>query len=154
MKSRSRNIVLLCSAAAAGLLFGTPAAHAQTASVETDTASGEVQPEDDGEIVVTAQQREQRLVDVPVPVTQLSGELLDTFRIQGMGELSLYTPGLLIQEQSVQRSGFNLRGLTQDDSSPVSEPSISIFVDGIDNSRQAGAISELLESAFRRGLAP
>lgn len=145
MKSLSRNTVLLCSAAAAGLLFGTPAAHAQTASVESDTPSGEVQPEDDGEIVVTAQQREQRLVDVPVPVTQLSGELLDTFRIQGMGELSLYTPGLLIQEQSVQRSGFNLRGLTQDDSSPVSEPSISIFVDGIDNSRQAGAISELLD---------
>ena len=76
MKSRSRNIVLLRSAAAVGLLFSAAAAHAQTAAAESETPSGEVHPEDDGEIVVTAQQREQRLVDVPVPVTQLSGALL------------------------------------------------------------------------------
>lgn len=141
MNANSRRIALLCGAAITVLLSN--AAHAETTAVDAvDAIPG---AESSGEIVVTAQQREQRLVDVPVPVTQLSGELLDTFKIQGMGELSLYTPGLLVQEQSVQRSGFNLRGLTQDDSSPVSEPAISIFVDGIDNSRQGGAISELLD---------
>jgi iron complex outermembrane receptor protein len=99
------------------------------------------------EIVVTAQRREQRLLDVPVAVTSLSGEILDRFKIEGFGDLSLYTPGLLVQEQSVQRSGYNLRGLTQDDSSPVAEPSISIFVDGVDNSRQQGSITELIDIA-------
>ncbi|WP_169795040.1 TonB-dependent receptor [Novosphingobium barchaimii] len=118
-------------------------ADAATAAGDGAVSAAEAQ----GEIVVTAQQREQRLVDVPVPVTALSGKLLETFKIQGMGELSLYTPGLLVQEQSVQRSGFNLRGITADDSSPVSEPTISVFVDGIDNSRQGGAISELLDVA-------
>lgn len=150
MKPLPSQTALLHGVAVAGLLFGATHAYAQTVPSPVAPSGDEQtgspphdQREDD--IVVTAQQREQRLVDVPVPVTQMSGELLDTFKVQGMGELSLYTPGLLVQEQSVQRSGFNLRGLTQDDSSPVSEPSISIFVDGIDNSRQAGAISELLD---------
>lgn len=143
MKPFSKQSALLCGAAAAGLLFSAGPVHAQ-ASPPADALSPQETVEN-GDIVVTAQQREQRLVDVPVPVTQISGELLDAFKIQGMGELSLYTPGLLIQEQSVQRSGFNLRGITADDSSPVSEPTISIFVDGIDNSRQAGAVSELLD---------
>jgi len=139
----TRHGIGLRGAALAGLLFG-----ATTAQAGEDAPANAVAPatgETAEEIVVTAQQREQRLVDVPVPVTPISGQLLDTFKIQGMGDLSLYTPGLLVQEQSVQRSGFNLRGLTQDDSSPVSEPTISIFTDGIDNSRQAGAISELLD---------
>lgn len=144
---------LLSGVAATVLLFAHTAANAaeseavpaDAASLPADQAGGT--DEQQGDIVVTAQQREQRLVDVPVPVTALSGEILDTFKIQGMGELSLYTPGLLVQEQSVQRSGFNLRGITADDSSPVSEPTISVFVDGIDNSRQGGAISELLDVA-------
>jgi iron complex outermembrane recepter protein len=134
--------------ALAVLSFATAAAAEEVPmSVPAEASADQIgnAAEQQGEIVVTAQQREQRLVDVPLPVTALSGKILDTFRIQGMGELSLYTPGLLVQEQSVQRSGFNLRGITADDSSPVSEPTISVFVDGIDNSRQGGAISELLD---------
>ena len=144
MKPIFDRFALFRSVALAALMFSASHANAQGMA---SAADGQAAPglSDGEDIVVTAQQREQRLVDVPVPVTQMSGELLDTFKIQGMGELSLYTPGLLVQEQSVQRSGFNLRGLTQDDSSPVSEPAISIFVDGIDNSRQGGAISELLD---------
>lgn len=125
-------------AIALGMSLVVPAAHAQDAKTE---ASGS----DVSAIIVTAQQREQKLQDVPVPVTSLSGQILETFKIQGFGDLSLYTPGLLVQEQSVQRSGYNLRGLTQDDSSPVAEPVISIFVDGIDTSRQQGSITELID---------
>jgi iron complex outermembrane recepter protein len=146
MQPTAGKTALLYSVAIAGLLFGSAPIRAEAAAAPAAAEDDNVAARE-GDIVVTAQQREQRLVDVPVPVTALSNELLEAFKIQGMGELSLYTPGLLVQEQSVQRSGFNLRGLTQDDSSPVSEPTISIFTDGIDNSRQAGAISELLDIA-------
>jgi iron complex outermembrane receptor protein len=139
-------VLLLGAASDASAADAAAAAPAAAEAAPAADPSATV-PEEQGDIVVTAQQREQRLVDVPVPVTALSGKVLDTFKIQGMGELSLYTPGLLVQEQSVQRSGFNLRGITADDSSPVSEPTISVFVDGIDNSRQGGAISELLDVA-------
>lgn len=143
--TRSSKHALMGSAAMVVLLFGAASAMATTTTTADTADTADTTPAQPGDIVVTAQQREQRVVDVPVPVTVLSGKLLDTFRIQGMGELSLYTPGLLVQEQSVQRSGFNMRGITQDDSSPVAEPAISVFVDGIDNSRQGGAISELLD---------
>ncbi|RZF61102.1 TonB-dependent receptor [Sphingomonas populi] len=149
MKTRA-SFLLLCGAAAPVLVFAPTAFAADAAPPAMVTPAVDAVPataaeDQSGDIVVTAQQRRQRLIDAPVPVTVLSGETLKAFRIQGLGELSLYTPGLLVQEQSVQRSGFNLRGITQDDSSPVSEPTISIFVDGIDNSRQGGAISELLD---------
>lgn len=127
---------LTALALGAGLIAS--AAHAEDAAVDPT-------PVDVSAIIVTAQQREQKLQDVPVPVTSLSGQILETFKVEGFGDLSLYTPGLLVQEQSVQRSGYNLRGLTQDDSSPVAEPVISIFVDGIDTSRQQGSITELID---------
>ncbi|WP_374571986.1 TonB-dependent receptor [Phenylobacterium sp.] len=132
----------LCAGVSAFALGLTAGQACASEAAATDAADASVE-----ELVVTAQQREQKLIDVPVPVTSLSGEVLDRFKIQGLGDLSLYTPGLLVQEQSVQRSGYNLRGLTQDDSSPVAEPVISIFVDGVDNSRQQGSISELIDIA-------
>lgn len=147
MSNVAKKNLLLSSVAMTVLLYPSSGQAQASAGPSLTELSGLGPSESDTghDIVVTAQQREQRLVDVPLPVTALSGKVLDTYRIQGMGELSLYTPGLLVQEQSVQRSGFNLRGITQDDASPVTEPTISIFVDGVDNSRVGGAISELLD---------
>ena len=41
------------------------------------------------EVVVTAQKREQRLIDVPISITALSGETLRDRGIQTVSDLSL-----------------------------------------------------------------
>jgi outer membrane receptor protein involved in Fe transport len=96
-------------------------------------------------ITVTTQRREQDIVDVPVSVSAFDAETLKKFDIQGHNQLAYFTPGLIVQEQSPQRSGYVLRGITAEVTDAFAEPQISIFTDGIDNSRQSGSILEFVD---------
>ena len=97
------------------------------------------------QIVVTTQQREQAIMDVPLSVTAFGENQLQTFDIQGQSQLAFYTPGLIVQEQSTQRTGYSFRGVTTEVVSAFEEPQITIFVDGVDNSRQYGSILEMVD---------
>ena len=68
---------------------------AGTAPAEEDGGgdSGERQIE---EIVVTAQKRSQKLIDVPLSVQVHSAETLENAVIQDVADLSLITPGVTI----------------------------------------------------------
>ena len=57
-------------------------------------------------VVVTAQKREQRELDVPITITTFSGGALEEIGIEEFDELSTYVPGLVVQEQSVNNPGF------------------------------------------------
>jgi len=94
-------------------------------------------------IVVTAQKREQRSLDVPLTVTAYAGEFLEQVGIEEFNELSDYVPGLVVQEQSVNNPGFVIRGITSDSGSAQIAPRVSIFQDGVDISRSRGSIVEL-----------
>src|SRR5262249_35569509 len=64
------------------------------------------------EIVVTAQKREQRLIEVPMSVTALSGEKLDVQGIHDIRDLQFAVPGLSILDLGA--SGYRnifLRGV-------------------------------------------
>ncbi len=80
---------LLCGAALAPVLLASlaTAAHAQ----EDATADRSVE-----EIVVTAQKREQRLQDVPIVVTSVSGQLMRDAGVRDIRELTVLTPGLTV----------------------------------------------------------
>ena len=100
---------------------------------------------EDDVIVVTAQRREQAVLDVPIAVTAFDAEAIRDLDIQGHSQLSYLTPGLLVQEQSPQRAGYMMRGLTAEVTDAFSEPQISIYNDGIDTSRQSGSILEFVD---------
>ena len=71
MKSPKASIIrtgLLASIAASGLAFAAPVM-AQDESTITDEGEG-------GEIIVTARRREESLLDVPISVTAISGDVL------------------------------------------------------------------------------
>ena len=69
------------------------------------------------EIIVTAQKRDQKLVDVPLTVTAWSGEQMQRLGVSQFNELSAFVPGLNIQEQSANNPGFVIRGITSDSGS-------------------------------------
>ncbi|QIB65902.1 TonB-dependent receptor plug domain-containing protein [Kineobactrum salinum] len=81
------------------------------------------------EIVVTAQKREQRLLDVPVSVTVLSGENLYDMRLQEPVDLARHTPGLTIT--GPQGTIFSIRGVGLNDFSPNNNPSTSVYIDQV-----------------------
>ena len=84
------------------------------------------------DIVVTAQRREERLQDVPVSVTALSGEALQSQRILNASDLASVTPNL----QSVSTVGsstpiFALRGISMSDYSLNQASPVATYFDEV-----------------------
>ena len=126
--------LLLAAAGSSAMLIAAGAANAQ------DTASTEVE-----EIVVTAQKREQASVDVPLSLTAYSGERLRDLGIQDFADLSKFTPGFEVQDQSPNNPGYVMRGITSDSTDAFSEPRVSVFQDGVSISKAQGSYVELFD---------
>ena len=91
-------------------------------------------------ITVTAQKREQQMIDVPISISAYSGDFLKTLGITHMEDLSRYVPGVQVQVQSPNTPGIAIRGITSDDTSPNTPGRVSVFQDGVDISRAVGSI--------------
>lgn len=97
------------------------------------------------EVIVTAQHREQKLIDVPITITALTGAQLKAQGIQDLHDLSLHTPGFYVQNQSVNDPGIVMRGVTTDSTDPTNEPRVSIYQDGVYISQVPAAAIELFD---------
>ncbi len=127
-----RALALLASSSLAIL----PAA-AQTADAG-DATFGE-------DIIVTAQKREQNILDVPVTVTAWGGETLKRIGVTQLNELSAFVPGLNIQEQSANNPGFVIRGITSDSGSAQEAARVTVYYNGVDVSRSRGSYFDLFD---------
>lgn len=99
--------------------------------------------EDD--IVVTAQKRTQLVRDVPIAITGVSGDLIETANVTEFERLTRFTPGLLVQQQTDSSASFVVRGIEAGNAGAVSEPSISFFLNEVDTSRSRGLAKELFD---------
>lgn len=97
------------------------------------------------EVIVTAQKREQAAVDVPMSLTAYSGDRLESLGVEDFNDLSLFTPGLEVQDQSPNNPGFVVRGITSDDTSSFAEARVSVFQDGVSISKAQGSYVELFD---------
>ncbi|SEN47713.1 Outer membrane receptor proteins, mostly Fe transport [Sphingomonas gellani] len=131
---------LSCAVGAALLACTSTAALAQSSSVPASDA-----PEND--IVVTAQKREQKVADVPVTVTAVTGTRMADIGINSLSEVALFVPGLRIQEQSANNPGFVIRGITSDSGSAQQGARVTLYYNGIDISRSRGAYQDLFDVA-------
>ena len=132
MKSR---LFPTCSTLALALAAVSPA-FAQQGVDGTETVE---------EIIVTAQKRDQRIVDVPVNVTAWSGDTLQRIGVTQMNELSAFVPGLNIQEQSANNPGFVIRGITSDSGSAQEAARVTVYYNGVDVSRSRGSYFDLFD---------
>jgi iron complex outermembrane receptor protein len=66
------------------------------------------------EIVVTAQKRAERLQDVPIAISALTGETMERLGITNIEDLSQHVPSLTYTELSPGQYSIALRGITQD----------------------------------------
>lgn len=121
--------IIMCGVSAPAL--------AQQAPAETDAA--------DGEIVVTAQKVEQRVIDVPITISATTGKRLRELGVSDLDELSSYIPGLNIQEQSANNPGVVIRGITSDSGSAQEAPRVTLYYNGVDISRSRGSYQDLYD---------
>jgi len=87
-----------------------------------------------GDIVVTAQRRSERLLDVPVAVTALSGDALQKLGAQNVSKVELATPGFTWGSQGSD-SFPAIRGVRTSLVSAQTDPVIGFYLDGIYQSR-------------------
>jgi outer membrane receptor protein involved in Fe transport len=143
------NKMILLAGGALALTLSAPA-RAQdpqpgSTNVPPAEAAAESSPDESETIVVTAQLREQRQVDVPFALTAYSGKFLDQQGIQEFEDLARFTPGLSVQNQSPNNPAVSIRGITTDSGDAFFEPRVSIYQDGVSISKPRGAYVELFD---------
>jgi iron complex outermembrane recepter protein len=96
-----------------------------------------------GEIVVTAQKREERLQDVPIPVDAFTGNALQTARVETTQDLKFLVPSLQYTNAAAYATPY-LRGIGTDVTQPNSDPSVATYIDGAFVASNLGTIMNLL----------
>ncbi|PAX07027.1 TonB-dependent receptor [Sphingomonas lenta] len=137
---------LLAGAAlfAAAPAFAQAAGDQQQSGATTDPV--EQASTNPADIVVTAQRREERLQDVPLAVTVVSGEALAAANVNTIENAQYLVPTLNFRKSgtSINQSLF-LRGVGTSTFSIAGEPSVSSVVDGVVFSRAGEAFSDLVD---------
>ena len=109
--------------AAAGVAYlpGTAAAQSPPAPTADEATVDEV--------VVTAQRREQRLQDVGISVTALSGDTLTNLNITTATDIVRAVPSLKMNAYSSSQVVFNIRGVAQNSYGDEQEPPVAVYQD-------------------------
>ena len=100
------------------------------------------------EIVVTAQKRSERLQDVPVAVSVLSGQSLEQAARPSIESAAQMVPSLnFLKSGTTLNQTIFLRGVGTATFSIAGEPSVSTVVDGVVYARSGEAFSDLVDIA-------
>lgn len=106
------------------------AAQVAAADASAQTAPAASAPQDSGEIIVTAQKRSERLLEVPMSVSAISGEQLVKSGITSTLSLQQTTPGLV-----TVNTGFGfvpvVRGIASSGTSPGDATNVAIYLDDV-----------------------
>jgi iron complex outermembrane recepter protein len=113
------------------------ASQPQNNAAVDDTSAGE-QGGGIGDIVVTAQRREENLQTVPLAITAISGDTLKNRGVVDMSRLNEFVPGFSFgQTGSDVRPA--MRGVRTANNGVTGDPTIGYFIDGIYQSRTSQA---------------
>jgi iron complex outermembrane receptor protein len=100
-----------------------------------------------GEIVVTARRREERLVDVPIAVTAISGEELTRRGALDLTDVAQSVPNVTLEASRATNSTLSafIRGIGQQD--PVSgfEQGVGIYLDDVYLNRPQAAVLDIYD---------
>lgn len=102
------------------------------------------------EIVVTARRREESLQEVPISVTAMTGTELSARQVYAMDQLGALVPNLQY-DKAAPSSGSSsvgqvfIRGIGQADYTPVTDPGVALYVDGIYIGRSPGNVLDLID---------
>lgn len=105
---------------------------AQDTTSQTSTALGE--------IIVTAQRREQSLQEVPITVNVVTGQTLETLAADDMGDISVFVPGLSVSNTSPTQARYSIRGVSTSDFGVGTDPAVGVYVDGVYAARSGAAL--------------
>lgn len=124
--TRLLTALLIGSAVTAG------SAQAQTTAPQPGTGLGE--------IVVTAQKREESLQEVPISIVSLSTDKLENLNIERFTDLGFSVPNLRLSQHptTVFSTRLFIRGIGNNDAQITQDPAVGIYQDGVYVARSTG----------------
>ena len=126
MKTTGKIATLLSGASLLAMLIPAPQAYAQDTSAVEDSGTALE------EIVVTARRRAESVIDVPVAISAISAEALDTAHVSDVTQIAQMTPNLQIAPASGGGGGtISIRGVGSSYLDPGIEQSVGILVDNV-----------------------
>jgi iron complex outermembrane receptor protein len=120
--------LMAACALASGIVCATP----------TLAQDAGAQPSD---IVVTAQKRDERQMDVPAAITAISGATIEAADLSDAKAVIRFTPGFSGFADNNFVDGITIRGIASNDYGIGGDPSIGIFRDGVHQGRTGTAIT-------------
>ncbi len=108
------------------------AAPAMAQTVEADAPEATSAPADNaGEIIVTAQRREQSLNSVPMSIAAIGGDQLIAQGINSTADLAKIVPGLTFTQSQIATPVYTIRGVGFYESTLAASPAVSVYVDEV-----------------------
>jgi iron complex outermembrane receptor protein len=107
---------------------GQPAASGQVTQGAAQTPAGRSVF---GDIVVTAQKRREKIQDVGISITALSGDTIKTLNLTNMQQISQQVPNLQVSTWTPAFTTFNLRGISQNNFQDNLEAPVAVYMDDV-----------------------
>lgn len=123
------------------LLAGVASAATAQGAFAADTAASEVT-----EVIVTAQKREERVIDVPISMTALGGETLQRARVTDVQGLARVVPGFTFEDSLISSGArARIRGIGSPTFTSGVETSVSVALDGVVTGPTGSGLSNMFD---------
>jgi iron complex outermembrane recepter protein len=139
--SRKNTLTRAAFAVSASMVALTSSAFAQQAAAKAEAA-------DDGDIVVTAQFRSQRLQDTPLSITAVNAATLEARSQTSIADVAAQAPNVILVPGGAvfgPALGAQIRGIGQFDFNPAYEPGVGVYVDDVYFPTLTGSVFDLLD---------
>lgn len=103
---------------------------ASTRATNKSKATGE-SPRELGEVVVKARNREEKLQEVPVPVSVINSKALQRDNLVTVGDFTRRVPNLLVNAPNTRQTSIAIRGLGKNSANESMEASVGQIVDNV-----------------------
>lgn len=110
-----------------------------------DSAAAAAAPQSFEQIVILARSRAERTQDVPIPVTAVSGKVLDREDAVAIQDFSKLAPNLLVQAPNARQTSISIRGVGKNTANDALEPSVGVIVDGVPVAFISGSWGDLTD---------
>ncbi|MEI7839910.1 MAG: TonB-dependent receptor [Methylococcaceae bacterium] len=116
----------------------SPADAATTIPIESnnvaaaiETKAPEVEAKNLSEVVVTSRRREEKLQDVPIPISVIGGKNMERDRTVDIQDLTRRAPGLTATTPNARRTGVSLRGIGKSSGNDSMEAAVGVMIDDV-----------------------
>lgn len=149
MRTHSIRLGAALLAGTAVAAWAAPAVAQSAQDIESETVLSEdaSQADDDGIIVVTARRRTERITDVPIAVTALSGEELSRGGTLELTEIADEVPNLTLEVSRGTNTTLTafIRGVGQQDPVAGFEAGVGLYVDDVYLNRPQAAVLDVYD---------